>query len=124
MLHHILSYSFDERVIRDRLNEDRSVVCTRCGRDVHLQRQRRTLLQQPVVNVFDGLEPGHLRIVDMVRLIVQHHQLVDVADDHAQVHFGVRGRTSRAGTEEVVHRVVILSGGRNVVSGIDTVDVR
>ena len=60
----------------------------------------------------------------MVRLVVQHHQLVNVADDHAQVHLGVRGRSSGPGAKEVVHRVLILSGGRNVVPGIDAVNVR
>ena len=28
------------------------------------------------------------RIVDVVGFVVQNHQFVDVADDHAQVHLG------------------------------------
>ena len=39
------------------------------------------------MDVLDGFEPGHAWVVDMVRFVVEDHQLVDVADDHAEVDF-------------------------------------
>ena len=75
------------------------------------------------MDVFDGFEPGHARIVNMVRLVVEHHQFVDVAHDHAQVDFGVGGRAGGPLAQEIIHRVFVVGRSGNVVPGIDAVDV-
>ena len=81
----------DQRIVANRLHEDRAVVVPRRRRHIHLQGQRRVLLQQPVVNVLNRLEPGHATVVDVVRLVVEHGQLVDLAHDHAEVDLAVGG---------------------------------
>src|SRR5688572_3155095 len=61
--------------------------------------------------------------MDMVCLVVEHHQLVHVSNDHPEVYLGVGGRSGRTLPKKVVHRVVVIGRGGNVVAGIDPVDV-
>ena len=123
MLDHVLRDGLHQRVVGDGLHEDGAVVVLGRGGHVHLQREGRPFLLQPVVDVLDGLEPRHARVVDVVRLVVQHHQFVDVAHDHAQVHLGVGGRAGGPLAQEIVHRVLVVGRGGNVVAGVDAVDV-
>jgi hypothetical protein len=44
----------------------------------------------------------------MVRFVVQHDQFVDVADNYAQVHFGVGGRAGGTLAKEIVHGVFVV----------------
>ena len=111
VLDHVLVDGFDERVVGHRLDEDRTVVVSRCGCYVHLQRQPAVFLQHPVMDVLDRLEPGHLRVVDVVRLVVEDGQFIDVADDLAQVGLAVGGSANRLGAErveKVVAQVVVF----------------
>lgn len=85
MLDDVLRNGFDQRIIRHGLYENRAVSVLRRRRHIDLQRQRGPFLQKPVVNVLNRLEPGQARVMNVMRLVVQHHQLVDVADDHAEV---------------------------------------
>ena len=123
MLDHVLRDSFHQRVIGDGLHKDRAVVVFGCGGHVHLQGEGRAFLLQPVVDVLDGFEPGHARVVDMVRLVVQHNQFVNVAHDHAQIHLGVGGRAAGPLAQKVIPRVLVIRRCGNVVSGIDPVDI-
>ena len=64
-----------------------------------------------LMDVLDRLEPGHLRVVDVVRLVVEDGQFFDVADDLAQVGLAVGGPANRLGAErveEVVAQVVVF----------------
>ena len=123
VLHHVLADRLHQRIVGDGLHEDRPVVVLRRRGDVHLQAQGAAFLQQTVVDVLDRLEPGELRVVDVVRFVVDHHQLVDVAHDHAQVHLRVGGLSRRARSEEVVHGVLVVGGGHDLLSGVHPVDV-
>ena len=76
------------------------------------------------MNVLDRLEPRHPRIVDVMGLIIEDGQFVNIADDRAQVDLRVRSSTSGALAEEIVHRVFIVGGGRNIVARVDAVNVR
>src|SRR3990172_3024402 len=76
------------------------------------------------MDVLDGLEPCHARVVDMVRLVVQDHQLVNIAHYHAQIHLGVGGGAAWTFAQKIVHRIFIIGRGGNVVAGIYSVDVR
>ena len=91
MLDDVLVNGLDQRIIGDRLHEDRAVVVPRRGRDVHLKREPAVLLQHPVVDVLNGLEPRHLRVVDVVRLVVEDGEFVNLAHDFAEVGLAVGG---------------------------------
>ena len=123
MLDHVLRNGFHQRVIRHGLHENRAVVVFGGGSHVHLQGEGSPFLLQPVVDVFDGFEPGHALVVNVVRLVVQHHQFVNVAHDHTQVHFGVGGRAGGMLAQKIVHRVLVIGRCGDVVAGIDAVDV-
>ena len=123
MLDHVLRDGFHQRVIGDGLHENPAVVVLGRRGNIHLQGEGGPFLLQAVVDVFDRFEPGHARVVDMVRLVVQHHQFVDVAHDHAQIHFGVGGRAAGPLAQKIVHRVFILGRCGNIVAGVDAVDV-
>ncbi len=71
MLDDILRNGLHQRIVANRLHEDRAVVVPRRSGRVHLQRQRGILLQQPVMDVLDRLEPRHSRFVDMVGFVVR-----------------------------------------------------
>jgi len=70
----------DERVVADRLHEDRPVVVARRRRHVDLQGKAAVLLQHAVVDVADAAEPRHALVVDVMRLVVEDRELVDLAD--------------------------------------------
>ena len=111
MLDDVLVNGLDQRIVADGLDEDRAVVVPRRGRHVHLERQAQVLLQHPVMNVLDALEPGQPRVVDMVRLVVEHGEFVDLAHDLAQVGLAVGGladRLWRRTGQEVVAQVVVF----------------
>ena len=123
VLDHVLRDGFYQRVVGDGLHEDGAVVVLRGGRDINLQRERGAFLLETVVNVLDGLEPGHARVVDVVRFVIQHDQLFDITHDHAQVDFGVGGRAAGTRTQEVVSQVFVFWRWGDVVAGVDPVDV-
>ncbi|MBT9137433.1 MAG: hypothetical protein DDT34_02525 [Firmicutes bacterium] len=61
--------------------------------------------------------------MDVVRLVVEDHQLVDVADDGAQIYLGVGSGTCRTFAKEEVHRFFVVGRRRDVLARIDAVDV-
>ena len=115
MLDDVLMDRLDERVVGDRLDEDRAVVVPRRGGHVNLKRKPPILLQHAVMDVLDRLEPGHAFVVDVVRLVVEHREFVDFADDLAEVGLAVRRLADRLGRqrrrEEVVAQVVVFKRG-------------
>ena len=126
MLDDVLVDGLDQRIVGDRLHEDRAVVVARRGGHVHLQGQTAILLQHLVVDVLNGLEPRHLRVVDVVRLVVEHGQFVDFADDLAEIGLAVGGLADRLraeGREEVVAQVVVFQRRLAHVAEKDAVDV-
>jgi hypothetical protein len=79
-----------------------------------------------VVDVLNTFEPGHLRVVDVVRLVVEHGELVDIADDLAEIGFavgGLAGRLETEGREEVIAQVIVVERRLAGVAKIDAVDV-
>ncbi len=124
VLDDVLRDGLHQRVIGHGLHEDRAVVVLGRGGHVHLQRERGALLQQPVVDVLDGLEPGHacgswmwcassLSTISssMSRTIMPRSTLESVVAPVGRL------------PEEIVHRVVVVGRRRNVVAGVDAVDV-
>src|SRR3989344_1117333 len=123
MLHDILMDSLDERIVRYRLHEDRAVVVFGGCRYVHLKRELVSFHHKPVVYVRDGFEPCEARIVNVVRLVIQNHKLVNVAYDIADIHLRLVRFANRLATEKIVRRVRILKAGRFRGSLIDSVNV-
>ena len=79
-----------------------------------------------MVNVLNGLEPGHPRVVDMVGLVVENGEFVDLAHDLAEVGLAVGGLADGLGAErreEIVAQVVVFERGLAHVAEIDAVDV-
>ena len=99
MLHDVLRDRLDQRIVAYRLYENRAVVVARCGGHVHLDREAQIFLQQAMVDILDALEPGQARIVDMVRLVIEHREFIDLAHDLAQVGITVRRFADRLCTE-------------------------
>ena len=91
MLDDVLVDGLDERIVGDGLDEDRAVVVARRSCHVHLERETAVFLQHPVVDVLDGFEPRHPRVVDVVRLVVEDGEFLDLADDLAEVGLAVGG---------------------------------
>lgn len=44
------------------------------------RRQSSVALQHPVMNVLDGFEPGHLWVVNVMRLLIENGELIHLAD--------------------------------------------
>lgn len=126
MFYHVLGDGLHQRIIADGLHEDGAVVVTgRCG-DVDLNGKAQVFLQQAVVNVLNGFEPGHARIVDVVGFVVEHGKFVDVANDFAKVYVaigGVAGGPGAEGSEEVVAQNVVFQRGLAGLAEKDAVDV-
>jgi len=59
----------------------------------------------------------------VVSFVVEHQQFINVAHDHAQIDFGVGGGTRGTLAQEIIHGVVIIYAGGDVVASIDTMDV-
>ncbi len=123
MLDDILRDGFNQRVIGNGLNEDSAVVVLGRGCHVHLQGEGCSLLLQTVVDVFDGFEPCHARVMDVVRLVVQDHQFVNIAHYHAQIHLRVSGGAAGPFAQEVIHCIFIIGRSGNFVTGIYAVDI-
>src|SRR5579859_1625701 len=123
MLDNVLGDRFNQRVVRDGLDEDGAVVVAWSGGYVYLQGQRRIFLQQAVVDVLNGLEPGHVGIVDVMSYVVEDRQLFDIANDDAQVDLGIGSGSGGAFAEKVVHGVFVVGRRWKVVAGVNTVDV-
>ena len=89
-------------------------------------RKPQVFLQHAVVDVLDGLEPGHARVVDVVRLVVEDGQFVDLADDFAEVDVAVGGLADGFWPErrkEIVAQVVVFERRLVQFAEKDTVDV-
>ena len=126
MLDDILMDGLDQRIIRDGLHEDRAVVVARRGGHIHLQGQPAIPLQHTVVDVLDALEPGHARIVNVMRLVVEDSQFLDLTDDLAAIGLAVGGLADWLGTEgrqEIITQVVIFQRGLAHLAEIHAVDV-
>ena len=97
MFDDVLVNGFNERIVRHGLHEDRTVVMTRRCSHIHLQGQMAVLLKHFVVNVLNGFEPSHLRIMYMMRFIVEDGELLDFTDNLAEVCFAVGGLATGLG---------------------------
>ncbi len=53
----------------------------------NLEREKMVFLFQPIVNNLYRFEPCEIGIVDMMGLVVEHHELVQLADNDAEVIF-------------------------------------
>jgi len=95
VLDHVLRDRFDERIVAHRLHEDRAVLMPRCRGHIHLNREPQVLLQHRVMNVLDALEPCKAVVVNVVRLVVEDGQLINFADDFAQIDAAVIGLADR-----------------------------
>ena len=104
MFDDVLVDRLDQRIVGDGLDEDRAVVVLGRGGHVDLQGEAPVLLQHAVMDVLDGLEPGHARVVDVVGLVIEHGEFVDLADDLAEVGFAVGGLADGLGAEGVVRK--------------------
>ena len=126
MLDDVLVNRLDQRIVGDRLHEYRTVVVARRRGDIDLDRESGILLQHPVVDVLDALEPRHPRIVNVVRLVVENREFGDLADDFAQIGAAIVGRADglRAErVEEVLGKVVIVERWLAHVTEIHAVDI-
>ena len=111
LLDDLLVYGFDQRIVRDSLHKNSAVVVPGRGGHIHLQREARILLQHPVMNILDAFEPGHLRVMNVMGLVIEHGQLVNLADDFAQIGLAVGGLADGLGAErieKVIAQIVIL----------------
>ncbi len=126
MFHHVLRDRLDERVVAHGLDENCSVVVARRRCHIYLDCQPEVLLQQAVVNVLNALKPCHSRVVDVVRLVIEHREFFDLAHDLAQVDVAVGGLADRLWPEwreEIVAQIIILKRWVRHVAEIDAVDI-
>ena len=111
VLDDILVDGLDQRVVRNGLHEDRAIVVPGRGSHIYLQCQASVLLQHAVMNVLNALEPGHSRVMNVMGLVVEHGQLVDLADDLAQIGLAIgrlAHRLGAEGIEEVVAQIFVI----------------
>ena len=99
MLHDVLVDGLDEWIVGYCLDEDRPVVVARCGGDIDLQCQAPVFLEHLVVDVLNGFEPGHLRVMNMVGFVVEDGQFLDLADDLTKIGLTVGCLAGGFGTE-------------------------
>ena len=127
VLDDVLVDGLDERVIGNGLDEDGAVVVARGGGDVDLEREAAVLLEHLVVDVLDGFEPCHARIVDVVRLVVEDGEFLDLAHDLTEVGLAVGGLAGGLLAErvrkEVVAQIVVLQRRVADFSEKNTMDV-
>jgi hypothetical protein len=127
VLDDILVDGFDQRIVRHGLHKNRAIVMP--GRSCHidLQGEAAVLLQHLVVNVLNGLEPRHLGIVNVMRLVIEDGQFLDFADNLAKVCLAVGGLASGLGSEgigqEVVAEIVVFERWLPHIAEENTVDV-
>ena len=127
MLDDVLMNGFDQRIVGDGLDEDRAVVMTRCRGHIHLERQPHGPSGASVVDVLDGLEPRHSRIVDVMGFVVEDRKFVHLADDLAEICLAVGSLADRLGPErreEVVAQVIVFERRVGHVTEKDAMDVR
>ena len=118
-----LSDGLHQRVIADGLHENRSVLVLRRRGKIELGRQFASLQPQAVRDVLNVLEPGHLRVVDVVGFVVEDYQVGDIAYDLPQVHLRLIGLPRGALAQEIIRRVHIVK--RRLSSAlIDPVNIR
>ena len=111
MLDNTLVNGLDERIVADRLHEDRAVVVARRGGHVDLKGETPVFLQHSMVDVTDAAEPRHALIVDVMRFVVEDGKLVDLADELAEIGLAVGRLARRPGPErlqEMVGEVVVF----------------
>jgi len=111
MLHHILMNRLDQRVVGDGMHEDCPVIVTWRGGHIDLQCQAPVFLKHPMVNVLNGFEPGHLRVVNMVRFIVKDGQFFNLSHEFAEISLAVGGFADWFGAErckEIIAQVIIF----------------
>ncbi len=126
MFDDVLVNGLDERIVGDGLDEDSAVIVARRGGHIHLQGQTAIFLEHLVMNVLNGFEPGHFRIVDMVRFVVEDGEFLDFADDLAQIGLAVGGLADRLRAErreEIIPQVVVFRRRVGHVAKKDPVDV-
>ena len=126
MLHDVLVNGFDQRVVGNCLHEDGAVVVARRGGHIHLQGEAAILLQHLVMDVLNGFEPGHLRVMNMMRLVVEDGQFLDFADDLAEIRLavgGLAGGLRAEWREKVITQVVVFQRRIGHVAKEDPVDV-
>lgn len=108
MLDDVLMDRLDQRVVGDGLDEDRAVVVARCGGHVDLERELSIPLDHAVVDVLDGLEPSHARIVDVMGLVIENGEFIDLADDFAEAGLRLGGLAGGLRAEGVVEEIAGL----------------
>ena len=126
MFHDVLMDGFDQRIIGHGLHKYRSVIVSWGGGHVHLQGQTAVLLQHLVVDVLNGFEPGHFRIMNVVCFIVEDGQLLDFADNFPKIGLTVGGLAEgprTEGREKVIAQVVVIQRGIGHIAKKDPVDV-
>ncbi|MBV6467578.1 MAG: hypothetical protein PGMFKBFP_02946 [Anaerolineales bacterium] len=123
MFHHVLNDGFHQRIIAHGLHEDGAVVVFGRGGDIQLQGEEAVFLLQAVVNIFDGFEPRQFAVVDVMRFVVDHDQFVNLAHDHAQIHFGFVGLACGTRAEKIIFEIVVVERRGGFVSSVDAMDV-
>src|SRR4029077_14313003 len=123
MFDDVLRDRLNQRIVRDGLDEDGAVIVPGSRGDVYLERQEGIFLQQAVVNVLNGFEPGHVGIVDVMSFVVEDGEFFDVANDDAEVDLGVGGGSGGTFAEGVVAGVFVVGGGDGFIAGVNTVNV-
>ena len=101
----VLMDGFHQRVVGNGLDEYGPALVAGSGGHVYLQSQPAVLLEHPVVDVLDGFEPRHLRVVDVVGFVVEDGQLANFADDLSEIRIAVGGLADRLGTERLAQEV-------------------
>ena len=84
------------------------------------------LLQHPVVDVLNGLEPCHSLIVDVVRFIVEDGQFAHFPNDLAKIGVAIGGLADWLGTKwrkEVIGEIVVFQRWLDYVAEEDAMDV-
>ena len=79
-----------------------------------------------MVDVLDAFEPGHLRVVNVMRLVVEYRQLVNLAHDFAEIGLAVGGLAHGFGTEwieEIIAQIFIVQRRLAHIAEINAVDV-
>jgi hypothetical protein len=92
-----------------------------------LERQPAVLLEHLVMDVLDGLEPRHSRIVDVVRLVVEDRELVHLAHDLTEIRLAVVDPADRLWAkriEEIVPQVIVFERRVGHVTEEHAMDVR
>ncbi len=126
MLDHVLVDGLDQRVVGNGLYKDRAIVVLGRGGNVYLQGEASVLLEHPVVNVLDALEPRQTCVVDVMSLVIEHGQLIDLTHDLAEVGAAVSRLADwlrTEGFEREIAQIIVFQGRFLYVAQEDAVDV-